>query len=208
MKAQTAGPSPWAQRLGYGGLVPFVGLAAAVWLAPPGDWPLASMALLAYGATIASFLGAIHWGGLVMRDGPLQPAVSIKIRPEWADRGDRLALKDTWTKGGRAREILIRNTGQRQVLDEAKALAGRGSLIPAERNYVEQLRRFEYQCAAAGAHRMHGHRHQYAQTRYRRTDWLAAAGGGRAAIEGPHALAARGRPRSAAHDQRRAGVCA
>jgi Protein of unknown function (DUF3429) len=66
------GPSLWAQRLGYGGLVPFVGLAAALWIqrpaAWPAHWPPASMALLAYGATIVSFLGAIHWG-LVMREG-------------------------------------------------------------------------------------------------------------------------------------------
>ena len=67
---------------------------------------------------------------------------SIKIRPEWADRGDRLVLKDTWTKGGRAREIPIRNDEQRQILDEAKRFAGRGSLIPADKRYVEQLRRF------------------------------------------------------------------
>lgn len=109
----------------------------------------------------------------------LRRGESIKIRPEWADRGDRLALKDTWTKGGRPREIPIRNAEQRQVLDEAKALAGRGSLIPAGRSYVEQLRRFEYQCAAAGAHRVHGHRHHYAQTRYRElTGWPAPAAGG------------------------------
>jgi hypothetical protein len=104
---------------------------------------------------------------------------SIKIRPEWADRGDWFALKDTWTKGGRSREIPILNAEQREVLDEAKALAGRGSLIPAERSYVEQLRRFEYQCAAAGVHRIHGHRHQYAQSRYRElTGWPAPAAGG------------------------------
>jgi hypothetical protein len=88
---------------------------------------------------------------------------SIKIRPEWADRGNLLALKDTWTKGGRAREIPISNDEQRQVLAAAKSLAGRGSLIPADRSYVDQLRRFEHQCAAAGVHRIHGHRHQYAQ---------------------------------------------
>ena len=109
----------------------------------------------------------------------LRRGESIKIRPEWADRGDRLVLKDTWTKGGRPREIPIRSAEQRQVLDEAKALAGRGSLIPAERSYAEQLRRFEYQCAAAGVHRIHGHRHQYAQTRYRElTGWAAPAAGG------------------------------
>jgi hypothetical protein len=109
----------------------------------------------------------------------LRRAESIKIQPEWADRGNRLALKDSWTKGGRAREIPIRNQEQRQVLDAAKELAGRGSLIPADRNYVEQLRRFEFQCANAGIHRVHGYRHQYAQTRYRElTGWAAPAAGG------------------------------
>lgn len=109
----------------------------------------------------------------------LRRGESIKIRPEWADRGDRLMLKDSWTKGGRAREIPIRNAGQREVLDVARLLAGRGSLIPAGQRYVEQLRRFEYQCAVAGIHRVHGHRHQYAQTRYRElTGWPAPAAGG------------------------------
>jgi Protein of unknown function (DUF3429) len=70
------GPSLWARRLGYGGLVPFVGLAAALWVARPGDWPFASAALLAYGATIASFLGAIHWG-LLMRPGSAQPLPAL-----------------------------------------------------------------------------------------------------------------------------------
>lgn len=45
--------------LGYGGLVPFVGLAAASLL---GVEPrAASLALLAYGAVILSFVGALHW---------------------------------------------------------------------------------------------------------------------------------------------------
>jgi hypothetical protein len=109
----------------------------------------------------------------------LRRGESIKIRPEWADRADRLVLKDTWTKGGREREIPIRNEEQRRVLDEAKRFAGRGSLIPADKRYVEQLRRLEDQCANAGIHRMHGHRHQYAQTRYRElTGWAAPAAGG------------------------------
>ena len=109
----------------------------------------------------------------------LRRGESIKIRPEWADRGDTLVLKDTWTKGGREREIPIRNEEQRLLLDEAKRFAGRGSLIPADMRYVEQLRRFEYQCANAGCHRVHGHRHQYAQSRYRElTGWAAPAAGG------------------------------
>lgn len=104
---------------------------------------------------------------------------SLKIRPAWADRGDTLLLKDSWAKGRRAREIPVRNAEQRKVLDEAKRFAGKGSLIPAERSYVDQLRRFEYQCDRAGIHRVHGHRHQYAQERYRElTGWSAPAVGG------------------------------
>lgn len=65
-QAKNSTPSIWAQGLGYGGLIPFVGLALSVWL-----WPAhqaeAATALLGYSATIASFLGAIHWG-LTMRD--------------------------------------------------------------------------------------------------------------------------------------------
>src|SRR3990172_7755600 len=41
---------------------------------------------------------------------------SIMMRPAWADRGDRLVLKDSWTKGRREREIPIRNGDQRRVL--------------------------------------------------------------------------------------------
>jgi Protein of unknown function (DUF3429) len=47
--------------LGYGGLLPFVALAAAVWF----DGSHSSLwrdALLAYGAVILSFIGALHWG--------------------------------------------------------------------------------------------------------------------------------------------------
>ena len=76
MKADQAGPSFLAQRLGLGGLIPFVGLAVALWVVWPGDWPLARMSLLGYGATISSFLGAIHWG-LVMREGPVQHVPSL-----------------------------------------------------------------------------------------------------------------------------------
>jgi hypothetical protein len=60
-------PSRVTQALGYAGLIPFLALALAVWLAPPQYRPVASTALLGYGASILSFLGAIHWG-LNMRD--------------------------------------------------------------------------------------------------------------------------------------------
>jgi hypothetical protein len=104
---------------------------------------------------------------------------SLKIRPSLADRGDVLALQASWTKGGRAREIPIRTDEQRAVLAAAKALAGQGSLIPPALSYIQQLRRFEHHCARAGIHRVHGHRHQYAQERYRElTGWAAPAAGG------------------------------
>jgi hypothetical protein len=50
-------PAP-ARLLGPAGLIPFAGLAIAVWA----GWPGAGAALAAYGATILAFLGAVHWG--------------------------------------------------------------------------------------------------------------------------------------------------
>ena len=47
--------------LGYGGLQPFIALAALVWLLPD-KAPALLSALLAYGAVILSFVGALHWG--------------------------------------------------------------------------------------------------------------------------------------------------
>lgn len=94
---------------------------------------------------------------------------SIKFQPEWADRGDRLMLKASWTKGGRLREIPIRTDAQRTLINEAKALAkttAQGSLI-ARDTYVAQLQVFKYQCDKAGIQHVHGHRHRYAQHRYR-----------------------------------------
>jgi hypothetical protein len=91
---------------------------------------------------------------------------AIKFNPGYADRGDCIMLKPSWTKGGRAREIPVRTLEQRHVLDDAKALAGRGSLIPADRTYIQQLRRYEDQTAKAGIDKAHGLRHAYAQERY------------------------------------------
>jgi len=60
-------PPAWATWLGAGGLIPFVVLALALWWPASGQQGTISHALAGYGATIASFLGAIHWG-LAMRD--------------------------------------------------------------------------------------------------------------------------------------------
>ena len=76
-QSQRSTPSLWAQILGYSGLIPFVGLALAVGLWPA-EQAKAASALLGYGVTIASFLGAIHWG-LAMRE-PQSPSTSPSTR--------------------------------------------------------------------------------------------------------------------------------
>ena len=93
---------------------------------------------------------------------------AMKIRPHLADKGDTLWLKPSWTKGRRAREIPIRTDEQRQVLNRARKLAGKGSLIPSHKNYKKQKRLYEGQCIRAGLSKMHGLRHAYAQNRYQK----------------------------------------
>lgn len=62
----------WAARLGYAGLLPFVGLALCALLVAAELRIQAAWMLLAYGASIVSFLGAIHWG-LAMRSAEPSP---------------------------------------------------------------------------------------------------------------------------------------
>ena len=104
---------------------------------------------------------------------------AIKFRPVYSDRGGKIVLKASTTKGGRAREIPVWNEGQRRVLDEAHRLAGGGAMIAPGRNYAAQKKVYEKQTAAAGFERMHGLRHRYVQRRYEHlTGWKAAAAGG------------------------------
>jgi len=104
---------------------------------------------------------------------------AIKFRPGYAMQGDQIQLKARWTKGGRARTVPITNDEQRNLLEQAKALARGGSLIPADRNYVQQLRRYEHQTIRAGLTKLHGLRHGYAQRRYQElTGNLCPAQGG------------------------------
>lgn len=104
---------------------------------------------------------------------------AIKFQPSYADQGDLLALKASWTKGGKERVIPIRTEAQREVLNRARRLAGFGSLIPSNRNYVHQLRVYEGNTLRAGLSHMHGLRHAYAQNRYEElTGWKCPAAGG------------------------------
>ncbi len=104
---------------------------------------------------------------------------AMKFRPSYADKGDRLQLKASWTKGGKPRTIPVRTESQRDVLDRARALTGFGSLIPPQRSYVQQLRVYEGNTTRAGLSSMHGLRHAYAQDRYEElTGWKCPATGG------------------------------
>ncbi|GAB1833535.1 integrase domain-containing protein [Achromobacter xylosoxidans] len=91
---------------------------------------------------------------------------SIKFQPRYADRGDHIAIKGSWAKGGRERTVPITMPEQRAVLVEARRLAGLGSLIPANKTYIQQRHVYDGQCKAAGMSNMHGLRHRYAQMRY------------------------------------------
>jgi integrase len=91
---------------------------------------------------------------------------AIKFKPNYAVHDDHIKLKSSWTKGGRARTVPITNAEQRRLLEDVKALAGGGALIPPHLNYVKQLHRYEKQSAKAGLSHLHGLRHGYAQRRY------------------------------------------
>lgn len=69
-------PTSLVTALGYGGLLPFCALALAVCWPAGQSQAFYGFALLAYGASIASFLGAIHWG-LAMRDARPQRAAYL-----------------------------------------------------------------------------------------------------------------------------------
>ncbi|MGH8196366.1 MAG: phage integrase N-terminal domain-containing protein [Woeseiaceae bacterium] len=104
---------------------------------------------------------------------------AIKFSPSYAFRGDHIALKPSWTKGGRPRTVPITNHHQQRLLRDVAELAKGGSLIPAHLNYVQQQRRYDRQIRKAGMRNLHGLRHAYAQRRYRQlTGWNCPARGG------------------------------
>ena len=115
----------------------------------------------------------------LQREFGLRREESMKFKPSYADQGNFIQLKPSWTKGGRAREIPIRTDSQRDVLDRAHKLAGNGSLIPPHLKYVQQLRLYEKHTVKVGFSKLHGLRHMYAQRRYQEmTGKLAPIAGG------------------------------
>ena len=104
---------------------------------------------------------------------------AIKFSPNYAVKANYISLKASWTKGGRARTVPIRNDRQRALLEDVRKLAKGGALIPPKLNYVEQRNRYDRQIRNAGIRNPHGLRHAYAQQRYEElTGWKAPLAGG------------------------------
>ena len=109
-----------------------------------------------------------HASLILQREFGLRQKEAIMIRPHEADRGDRIHLQDSWAKGGNPRDVRLTTPGQRQALDEAKALVPPGrALIPGDKDFHQQRNVYKTQTRRAGLSNMHGLRHAYAQRRYR-----------------------------------------
>jgi hypothetical protein len=92
---------------------------------------------------------------------------SIKFIVGYADKGDHIRLKESWTKGGIARLIPVVTLEQRALLDEIRMKVGLDkSLIPDDKSYAYQRKVYEKAVQSAGYHNLHGLRHAYAQKRY------------------------------------------
>jgi hypothetical protein len=71
MQANLKEPSQTSRTLGYAGLIPFVAMSAFLLVFPESLYKeTVTFSLLAYGVTIISFLGAIHWGIAMQQDTP------------------------------------------------------------------------------------------------------------------------------------------
>jgi hypothetical protein len=71
--------------LGYAGLLPFVACVLAIALLEGEARTFAVRALVAYGAVILSFLGAVHWGLLLRQPDAAAPArLAIGVLPSLA----------------------------------------------------------------------------------------------------------------------------
>ena len=101
-------------------------------------------------------------------------AIKFKVAYAYQPGASEIRLKGSWTKGGRERRIPIETPAQRALLEEVASFAGKGSLIPAELTYIEQVRRFDHWVKKVGLHHMHGLRHEYAQRQYEALSGLTA----------------------------------
>ena len=177
MKNRTAHLRWWARRVGRPGVVPGngeLGIANREYVTNEDRSVVLDPDKLAFvkDAHVAMALRLEAAFGLRREE-------AIKFTPSRDDRGDRIRLKGSTTKGGRPREVPILKDSQRKLLDEARRLAGSGALIPPDRNYKQQLKVYESRPREAGLYRMHGLRHAYGISRYEElTGWKAPVAGG------------------------------
>ena len=104
---------------------------------------------------------------------------SLKFQPAWADCGGIIRMKGSWCKGGRPRPIEVKTERQRDWLNRAKALCGKGSLIPVGKAYYKHRRDLENELVRVGLESSHCRRHQdFQDLYYKGTGWHCPAAGG------------------------------
>lgn len=74
---------PLVIKLAYAGLIPFIGLALMVQLAPTPLNYLSAESLAGYGAVITAFMGALHWGANLHTLGKTPPGDRWEDRNAW-----------------------------------------------------------------------------------------------------------------------------
>lgn len=74
---------PLLLKLAYAGLIPFIGLALLVQLAPTPLNYLSAESLAGYGAVITAFMGALHWGANLHTLGEAPPGDRWEDRNAW-----------------------------------------------------------------------------------------------------------------------------
>lgn len=92
---------------------------------------------------------------------------SILFRPGEAVQGGALHMRARWCKGGRARVIPIETDKQRSLLAKLREVAGEGCLIPSGMAEITFRKQLERKTWGVGIRNLHGHRHYYAQQRFR-----------------------------------------
>lgn len=90
-----AEPGALAQRLGYAGLLPFVGGALFIWLLidrlEPEPFHFVVQAITTYAALIVAFLGGMPWGLVMWRGHSGEALTDIERRALWSGIGYALA---------------------------------------------------------------------------------------------------------------------
>lgn len=81
MDPNLTSPTLTARAIGYAGLIPFIGLSAVSVSWHDIHQSALLFSLVAYGATIISFLGAIHWGLAMRQEQPDRIAIIWGVIP-------------------------------------------------------------------------------------------------------------------------------